>query len=180
MLTTEEATRRAEEVGVPARLATLNVFRVLLQTPRTAKAVADLLLELLAGRALEHRFRELAIMRIGWSSGSAYEWTQHWQVATELFGLPAGDVLAVRHWEQAEHFGPSERAVLAATDEALRLGGMRAGTRQECAAVLGEEAVVELAVTIGAWTAIAQLTRSFAIPLEKGVEAWPPDGAVPS
>ena len=32
------------------------------------------------------------IMRIGWVTGSAYEWTQHWRVATTA-GIPPEDIL---------------------------------------------------------------------------------------
>jgi alkylhydroperoxidase family enzyme len=179
MLSLEESLQRAAELGISERLASLNIFRVLLRSPRPAKALADLLLELLAGRALDHRLRELVIMRIGWSTGSEYEWTQHWQIAKDLFGLGPDDLLSVRDWQQADAFGPAERAVLAATDETLATGAVSAATAGECAALLGEEGLVELVLAIGAWTAIAQLTRSLRIPLEEGVEPWPPDGAVP-
>jgi len=47
MLSLEEAAARAEQVGLGAQLATLNVFRVLLLQPRAAKAMGDLLLALL-------------------------------------------------------------------------------------------------------------------------------------
>lgn len=77
MLSADAAAAAAEKVGVPAQLARLNIFRVLLLQPNAAKAVSDLLLELLSGRALDHRLRELVIMRVGWVSASDYEWTQH-------------------------------------------------------------------------------------------------------
>ena len=66
-------------------------------------------------RALDARLRELVIMRIGWATGSVYEWTQHWRVALQL-GVDEADVLAVRDWRSSDRFGPVERAVLAYTD----------------------------------------------------------------
>ncbi|MCZ6710626.1 MAG: carboxymuconolactone decarboxylase family protein, partial [Gammaproteobacteria bacterium] len=35
---------------------------------------------------------------------------------------------------------------------------------------------VELVAAIGNWSLIAQLLKSLQVPLEDGVEAWPPDG----
>jgi alkylhydroperoxidase family enzyme len=179
MLSPEEAAARAHDVGVPARLAALNVFRTLLRRPRAARAVADLLMELLSGRALEHRLRELVIMRIGWSTGSDYEWTQHWTIAQEVFGLGAEDLLAVRDWDGSPRFSERERAVLTAADEILATGAVSSATAECCAGWIGEDALIELVLSIGAWRSISELARSLEIPLEDGVASWPPQGVPP-
>ncbi len=179
MLGADEAAATAEEVGVPTQLAELNIFRVLLHRPKTAKAVNDLLLSMLFGGALDDRLRELVIMRLGWATGSNYEWTQHWAIAQEAFGCSAEDLLALRDWESADIFGDAERAVLRATDETLTSGTASAETIATCREVLGsDDAVVELVTVIGAWRAISQIARSLDIPLEEGVASWPPDGRI--
>jgi hypothetical protein len=38
---------------------------------------------------------------------------------------------------------------------------------------------MELVVAIGNWALFAQLLKSLQVPLEDGVEAWPPDGVAP-
>jgi hypothetical protein len=38
---------------------------------------------------------------------------------------------------------------------------------------------VELVVAIGNWTLVARLLPSLEVPLEDGVEPWPPDGRTP-
>ena len=178
LLSAEEAAVRADEAGIPAQLAELNVFRALLHLPTAAKAVNDLLLSMLFGGALDDRLRELVIMRIGWATGSDYEWTQHWAVAQDLFGCSSDDLLSVRDWQDAEGLGETERAVLAATDETLASGAASEATMAHCRELLGsDEAVVELVLAIGAWRTISQLARSLDIPLEDGVASWPPDGA---
>ncbi len=176
LLSRERAIEVAEEVEVPAQLAELNVFRVLLQRPRVAKAMNDLLLSMLFGGALDDRLRELVIMRIGWATGSDYEWTQHWLISQDTFGCSAEDVLGVRDWPHHDAFGATERAVLTATDETLADGTTSASTIATCTELLGVEATIELVVAIGAWRAISQVARSLAIPLEDGVDSWPPDG----
>jgi len=99
MLSPEEAEQAAARAGIPPFLATLNIFRVLLRRERFAKGFSLALGDLLAGSALDHRLRELAIMRIAWRTGSDYEWTQHWALARR-FGVPAEDLL--RHGAVSE------------------------------------------------------------------------------
>ena len=179
LMSHDDALRAAEEVGVPAPMAELNVFRVLLHRPRTAKAMNDLLLSMLFGGALDDRLRELVIMRIGWATGADYEWTQHWSISQDTFGCTADDVLAVKDWTHHDGFGPPERAVLGAVDETLAEGTATEETIATCRELLGEEATVELVVAIGAWRAVSQLARSLDIPLETGVDSWPPNGEAP-
>jgi alkylhydroperoxidase family enzyme len=177
MLSVDESVAAAAEVRVPSTLAELNVFRTLLRRPKTAKAINDLLLSLLFGGTLDDRLRELVIMRIGWATGSDYEWTQHWTVAQDPFGVSADDLLALRDWEASDVFGDVERAVLAATDEALATGTASPATIATCRDLLGsDDEVLELVASIATWRWISQVARSLDIPLEDGVASWPPDG----
>jgi alkylhydroperoxidase family enzyme len=175
-----KAIKIAEELGLPGALAELNIFRVLLLNPAAAKAVADLLLTLLFRSSLDPRLRELVIMRLGWATASSYEWTQHWRIALDQFGCSEEDLLALRDWENASHFGVAERAVLAATDETLATGTLSSATWEKCRAHVGDETVcMELVASIATWRWISQFTRSLEIPLEEGVAPWPPDGLKP-
>jgi alkylhydroperoxidase family enzyme len=135
---------------------------------------------LLWNGTLDARLRELVIMRIGWKTGSVYEWTQHWRVATQLEVDPA-DILAVRDWQSSARFGPAERAVLAATDETLDTGTISDATWAACAEHVGADAqLIELVVAIGNWRLFSSLLRSVRVPLEDGVTPWPPDGTAPA
>ena len=88
------------------------------------------------------------------------------------------DTLALIHL--SSDLGRAERAVLRATDETLDDGAISPATFRECEVVLpGREELLELIAAIGNWNLFSQLLRSLEIPLEDGVEAWPPDGAVP-
>lgn len=179
-LTIDEAKQRATDNGVRVDLAPLSVFRVLLKHPGIAKALNGTLAALLfAGNRLDPRLRELVIMRIGWTTGSLYEWAQHWRVARQL-GMSELELVAVRDWESAPGFSAADRAVLRATDDTLELGRISDATWAECARYLAtEEERIELVVAIGHWTMFSQLLQSLAIPLESGVAAWPPDGLAP-
>ena len=180
LLSSEAARQAAETVDLPAPFTDLNVFRMLLHAPRTAKAVSDLLLSLLFGGRLDGRLRELVIMRLGWATDCCYEWTQHWPIALERFGCSEEDLFAVRNWRDSDHLGESEKAVLAAVDETLETGTLCDATWRRCAeAVGGEVERLELVAAIATWRWISQVARSLEIPLEDGVAAWPPDGLRP-
>jgi alkylhydroperoxidase family enzyme len=180
MLSIEDSRKAAEQAGVPLRLADLCVFRTLLHRPAIARATADLLLANFSSE-LDPRLRELVIMRLGWATGSVYEWTQHWPIAQEQFGCTAEELLAVRNWRSSSHFGPTERALLEATDETIDTGSLSESTFQNCAEQLGGDvACLDLVAAIGTWRFISQLLKSLQIPLEDGVAAWPPDGLAPS
>jgi alkylhydroperoxidase family enzyme len=178
-LTIEEAKAAAETIGLPAQMAELSVFRVLLRHPELTKAVFGLLSQLLFRGKLDARLRELVILRIGWATKSEYEWTQHWRVAKQL-GVSDADMLAVRDWRGFAGFGAAERAVLAATDETLESGAISPEIWRACEAALGSaENLLELVAAIGNWRLFSSLLRSLEIPLEDGVASWPPDGRKP-
>jgi alkylhydroperoxidase family enzyme len=175
LLDVDEAKAAAQAAGVLPAMAELSVFRVLLRHPKLAKSLQDLLVTLLFGSRLDARLRELVIMRIGWVSGSEYEWTQHWRVATEL-GVTDADLVAVRQWPTSD-LGPAERAVLAATDETMATGAISEARWRDCVDHIGDiDALLELVVAIGHWRMYASLLRTLDVPLEDGVAPWPPDG----
>lgn len=179
MLDVDDARAAAARVGVPEGMADLSVFKVLLRHEDLAARVNGLLHQLLWNGALDARLRELIIMRIGWRQGSVYEWTQHWRVA-RMLEIPEDDLVAARDWKTSDRFDRADRAVLAATDETLGSGAISARTWSELEATVPDErARIEVVVAIANWSMFAQLLRSLEVPLEEGVDPWPPDGYVP-
>ena len=176
-----EAKAAADEAAVPDYMAELSIFQVLLNHPPLARAINDLLATMLWHGALDPRLRELVIMRIGWFTGCDYEWTQHWRVASGL-GVAPDDLVGVRDWRAYDGFGPTERAVLAATDDVLRDGAVSAESWAACERELkGDTTVlIELVTAIGAWRMVASILQSLQVPLEEGVSSWPPDGRPPT
>lgn len=178
-LAPEAARTAAADAGIPEFMAELSVFQVLLHNPNVAAALNGMLHRLLFEGSLDARLRELIIMRLGWSTGSEYEWTQHWRVARQL-GVEEEDLLAVRDWQASDRFGFVEHAVLAATDDVVTTGAISEETWALCAEALPDPAVlVELVVAIGNWSLFSSLLRSLEVPLEDGVAPWPPDGRQP-
>ena len=75
MVSLERARELGEAMGMPARRTQSEAFRVITNNPGVARVAYGQLLQLLENNKLDTRLRELMIMRIGWVTGSAYEWT---------------------------------------------------------------------------------------------------------
>src|SRR5436305_10928938 len=118
LISLERARELGEAMGMPARRTQSEAFRVVANNPGVARVAFSQLMQLLENNKLDTRLRELMIMRIGWVTGSVYEWTQHWRVATTA-GIAPEDVLAVRDWRTSDRLTAADKAVLAATDESL-------------------------------------------------------------
>jgi alkylhydroperoxidase family enzyme len=176
----DEAKAAADEAGVPNYMAELAIFQVLLNHPKLACGLNDLLAIMLWRGTLDPRLRELVIMRIGWLTASDYEWTQHWRVAQGL-GVSPDDLLGVRDWRAYAGFGPAERAVLAATDDVVRDGAVGAESWAACEREFGADPalLIELVTAISAWRMVASILHSLQVPLEDGVASWPPDSQSP-
>lgn len=180
LLSVDEAKAKGREAGVSSSMSHLNIYRALLNHPDLAGATAAQLSMLLwKANRLDNRLRELIIMRIAWRTGSVYEWTQHWHVSLRI-GMTEQDILSVRDWRNAKDLDAPAKAVLAATDETLDAGRISDETWRDCVLHVGGQAeLMEMVVAIGNWRTFSEVLRSLDIPLEDGVEAWPPDGLVP-
>ena len=180
LLSIDDAKAAAAEAGVSELVAELNVFRVWLHHPKLARWLSDMLMGLLWEGRLDARLRELVIMRLGWATRSDYEWTQHWRIALGL-KVPEADILGVRDWQRYDGFGPAERAVLAAVDETLADGAVSVETWHECVTDVSDDpqVLLELVSAIGLWRMVSAQLRTLEVPLEDGVESWPPDGQAP-
>ena len=176
MVSPEEARKLGEAMGMPARRTQSEAFRTVANNPGVARVAFSQLMQLLENNKLDIRLRELMIMRIGWVTGSAYEWTNHWRVATTA-GIPPEDVLAVRDWRNSARLTPADRAILAATDECLAGKSISDAAWAEVARHVSEPGQqVEFIIAMGNWMMFSLLFRSLRIPLADGVTIWPPDG----
>ncbi len=175
----EETLRMAAALGLPERNARGGAFRTLAHNPDLVKAVYGQLLTLLFKNRFDTRLRELMIMRIAWVTGSVYEWTQHWHVATGA-GIPEDVILAARDWTNATNLTAADRAILAATDESLAGKTISDAAWAEVTKYVTDPAEqVEFVVALGNWTLFSIMLRNLRIPLEEGITPWPPDGRIP-
>jgi alkylhydroperoxidase family enzyme len=176
MVSPERARELGDAMGMPARRTQSEAFRVVANNPGVARVAFGQLMQLLENNKFDTRLRELMIMRIGWVTGSAYEWTQHWRVATTA-GIPPEDILAVRDWRNAEHLTTADRAILAATDECLAGKSISDPVWAEVTKHVPDPAhQVEFVIAMGNWMSFSLLFRNLRIPLTPDLTIWPPDG----
>ena len=174
----ERARELGDAMGLPPHRTGSEAFRIAANNPGVARVAFSQLMQLLEHNKFNTRLRELMIMRIGWVTGSVYEWTQHWRVAAEA-GIPPEDILAVRDWRASDRLNPEDKAILAATDECLSGHSISDTTWAEVVQYVtdpGEQ--VEFVVAMGNWMAFSLLFRNLRIPLPAGLKIWPPDGLV--
>ncbi len=179
-LPVNEAKAAADEAGVPDYMAELAIFQVLLNHPKLACALNDLLATMLWRGMLDS-----AVTRTGHHAHRLAH-RQRIRMDTALAGGAgprgsADDLLGVRDWQAYQAFGPAERAVLAATDDVVRDGAVSAESWSACQREFGADpaVLVELVTAIGAWRMVASILHSLQVPLEDGVASWPPDGQPP-
>lgn len=178
LLRGDDLRRAAEAAGIDPKYLTQPIWAALLVRPKLARAVYAVLTDLLFRGTLEARLRELMIMRMGWATGSEFEWAQHWLVA-QAAGVPADDVVAVRTWDSAPGFDERDRAALAAVDDVVREGAVSATTWAALTRHFEAPQLLEVVAVAGTWLWMSVLLRSLEIPLDDGMEPWPPDGVGP-
>ncbi|MGI5274269.1 carboxymuconolactone decarboxylase family protein [Nonomuraea sp. CA-218870] len=187
MLPVEEAARTAVEAGLREELSRIHFYRLLLNSPQSARVeneINDRILweGRLTVRPEATRLRELAIMRVAWVTGSAYLWAHHYAptVDVDLPGRRPADVLGVREGAAHAGFGPAERAVMRAADEMVRDDSISERTLDDLKEVLANDGeVVEICYVIAIWRALTMLMDTFQVPLEPGYAEWAPDGRRP-
>ena len=176
MVSADRARELGDAMGMPARRTQSEAFRTVANNPGVARVAFSQLMQLLENNKFDTRLRELMIMRIGWVTGSAYEWTQHWRVATSA-GIPPEDILAVRDWRDSERLTAADKAILAATDQCLAGKAISDAAWAEVARHVADPAEqVEFVIAMGNWMMFSLLFRNLRIPLAEGVAVWPPDG----
>ncbi|MGZ5146618.1 MAG: carboxymuconolactone decarboxylase family protein [Burkholderiales bacterium] len=176
----EEARRLGAEMGIGEAQASRSAFRMLAHHPDLVRHVYGLLKMLATRNKLPSRLRELMIMRIGWTTGSEYEWFQHYRIAKAEAGLADAELVALRDWRSSELFSEADRAVLAAVDDTRERGEISDAVWTQCEQLFKEPAVlVEMVVMIGNWMLFSQLLKTLRVPIEDGATPWPPDGKAP-
>jgi alkylhydroperoxidase family enzyme len=177
LLDDDHAAAAAEKAGIDPKYLVQPIWRMLLRRPKLARAVYDVLTDLLFRSRLDVRLRELLIMRVGWRSRSAFEWAQHWIVA-DSSGVAAADVVAVRTLD-AERLSPRDLVALAAVDDVVTAGEVSRATWERLAGEFDPDEMLEIVAVATTWTWISTLLRSLDVPLDAGMAAWPPDGIHP-
>jgi len=124
---------------------------------------------LLWAPALEHRLRELMVLRIAWRTRAPYEWVQHVKLG-ERYDVTRDDVLAVVAGPDSERWSPLERDLLVATDQLLDDHRIADDTWARLAERLDERQLVEVVFVAGTYSCLAMVFNSFGLELDAGLD----------
>ncbi len=150
----------------------LNIYRMLANSEQGAKGFLRM------GNALLHRceldsvLRELAIIRVGRLSRTAYEVFQHERIGRDV-GVTEDKITALREATiEAAAFTDNEKAVLRYTDDVVR--NVRASDKalKAVQAFLTPGALVELTLTIGYYMMVCRFLESMGVDGEEGQAEW--------
>ena len=168
LLTKEQAAPEVQDVfrRVEARGArVMNIYRALAHSKAAMLPFMRLGNSLLEHCHLDHRLRELAILRVASLTGSQYEWSQHVVLARES-GVTQDQMDAMGEWRSSAAFDERDRAVLNFTDEMALQIRVQDDTFQEVSRHLDEASIVELSLSVGFWGMVARLLEGLQVEID--------------
>jgi AhpD family alkylhydroperoxidase len=117
---------------------------------------------LLWSPALDHRLRELMVLRVAHRTQAPYEWEQHVKLA-ERYGVTPADVEAVKAGAVHDGWDPLERSLLAATDQLIDDYRIDDDTWKSLAEHLDDRQLIEVVFVVGTYTCLAMAFNTFAL-----------------
>jgi alkylhydroperoxidase family enzyme len=144
-----------------------NITRALANSPQGARHKAGLGMYLRHESTLNPRLRELAILQVGYTTGSEYEYAHHVDVALS-FGVSEADILAIAADSagQESSLEPLARAVLQAAREMTERLTLSDETFAILSAALNAESLIDLLIAIGEYNGMVRIMAALQVDLE--------------
>jgi AhpD family alkylhydroperoxidase len=162
-----EAEAASEEVrSLLKRLPDLRIYRMVAHAETAFRPFLRFGNAILARQKLSALHRELAILRVANLSGSAYEWTQHVEIARRA-GATDDQIEAIERGElDGAPFDDEERLVLQFTTELVEKVRVSDSTFRNVAARFTPRETVELVLAVGYYMMIARLLETTDVDLD--------------
>ena len=161
------AERRAQRGGAGGNKA----LSLLVRNPGLAEAFLTFNRHLLYESELDERTKELVVLRVSRLLNSEYEWSQHEVVARQC-GIDDEEIQAV--WEGPDHdsWSTEDRELLRCVDDLIRTGQIDDAALTGLQTRYGDETVLELVFTVGAYATLAMAFNVARLPLDDGMEGF--------
>jgi alkylhydroperoxidase family enzyme len=145
----------------------INLYRVLAHSPRGARSLNTLARFIRDGSRLDPRLRQLAILQIGYITGSAYEYSHHIRISRD-FDVSDDDIRAIAEETAGKpsSLDPLARAVLQAARELTRELKLSDETFAALEQGLEAEGLVDLFITIAHYNGLVRLMAALEIDVE--------------
>lgn len=146
----------------------LNLYRVLAHSPRAARSLNTLARFIRDGSRLDPRLRELAILQVGYLTGSAWEFSHHVRIGREV-GVTDDEIRAVAEETAGRPTGldPLAKAVLRAAREMTTELGVGDDTFAALRRGLDNERLTDLVMTIAFYNGLVRLLATMQVDVEE-------------
>lgn len=144
----------------------LNVYRVMAHHPALLRAWASFRMHVVEENALGSERTEIAILRTGFRMQAAYEWNHH-VCRARLCGINDARIDSIRGpiGSMATQDAVIARAVDALVDERK----LSETIRSELQALVRKEGVFDLIATVGLYSILGYIVRTFPTPLDADI-----------
>jgi alkylhydroperoxidase family enzyme len=149
----------------------LNIFRTLARNKGLAKGFLALGGYLLMQGTIPEREREIVILRVGWRSGSEYEFGQHTTIGLRA-GLTQEEVARLADSAGGD-WSPEDAVLVALADELCADDVVTDATWDALAARWSDAQLLELLVLAGYYRLVSGMLNSVGVPLEPATPGWP-------
>ncbi len=149
----------------------LNVYRAMAHHPALLRAWSDLRDHVVRRTALGAAASEVVILRAGHRLGADYEWAHH-VVRGRAAGLSDARIAALRG--PLSEMDPGDALLAGAVDELVEGAALSPARLSDLAAAHGREGVLDLMATVGMYSTLAFVVKSFGTTVDDDVAAAPP------
>ena len=145
----------------------INLHRALVNSPGGAQSFGQLGSYIRFGSKLDPRLRELAILQVGYLTGSEYEYSHHIKIGRD-FGVTDEDIIAIITESEGRNSGlpQLDRAVLRAAREMTQELKISDATFAKLKGYLGPELLVDLTIVVAFYNGVVRLLGSLEIDVE--------------
>jgi alkylhydroperoxidase family enzyme len=142
----------------------LNVYRVMAHHPALLNAWEGLRNHVVLDSVLTGEQRELIILRVGFRWRAGYEWAHH--VSRGRAAGLSEDQISAAAAPAPEAASDLSSALFAAVDSLLADGQLPPDVLRALGPYLNEKGVLDLMATVGMYSTLAFLAKTFAVPIE--------------
>jgi alkylhydroperoxidase family enzyme len=154
----------------PTRAKPGNIFATIVHHPDLFKRFSRFGGYLLVKGKLPARDREVVILRVGWRSGSVYEFGQHTLIGGAA-GLTDAEIAALAS-EEGE-WEPGDAALVAMADDLCATNTVSDATWAALADRWNEAELIELLMVAGFYRLVSGFLNATGVELDEGVPSWP-------
>ena len=144
----------------------INVYRTLSHSPQLAESWFEHINHIRWETQLTGRLREIIIVSMALSTGSAYVMRQHVPTLAEAEGVSAETCRALSDWQDSSLFDAKERAALAYADAMIGNITVSDDVFDQLKLHYSDRQIVELTLLIGAYSSHIRVLEALKVDLE--------------